>query len=110
MSNEQLSDEQLWIVTASEPVDGSKSGNPYHPQKLASQAVQVSAAVLQTNMSRFIRVVGGIFQQAEAAVGMELEEVKLSVEVTAEGDVKLMGSGVGLEGKGAIELTFKRKQ
>lgn len=107
MSNEQ---EQIWIVTASEPVGGSKSGNPYHPRTMAAKAVQVSAEVLQSNMSRFIRVVGGIFRQAETVSGMELDEVKLSVEVTADGDVKLMGAGVGLEGKGAIEMTFKRKQ
>lgn len=76
---------------------------------MAAKAVQVSAAALQANRSQFIRVVGGIFQQAETVSGIELDEVQLSVEVTADGDVKLMGSGIGLEGKGAIALTFKRK-
>lgn len=108
--SEQTQSEQIWVVTASEPVSGSKSGNPHHPRNVANKAVQVSVAALQNNMSKFIQVVGGVFQQAKSVSGMELDEVKLSVEVTADGEVKLMGSGVGLEGKGAISLTFKRKR
>ncbi|MEM8637711.1 MAG: hypothetical protein AAGG51_02675 [Cyanobacteria bacterium P01_G01_bin.54] len=112
MSDQPPANEQIWIVTAAEPVAGSKGGNPYHSRSGAAvaKAVQVSVGALQNNMSRFIQLVGSIFQQAETVAGMELDEVKLAVDVTADGDVKLMGSGVGLEGKGAIELTFKRKR
>jgi hypothetical protein len=53
-------------------------------------------------------VVGDLFEQAEQKPnGMVLDEVELSVEINAEGQVSIMGSGGKLGSKGAITLKFK---
>ena len=59
-------------------------------------------------MSEFLGLVGNLFHQAENTTGMKLDEVELSVEVTGDGEVKLVGSGIGIEATGAITLKFKR--
>lgn len=113
---------KIWIVTA-EPTQavtgdkGSNSSNPWQPRAAAIKAVQsvrVSVEKLEDNMSEFLALVGGIFkqaaQEAENRSGMHLDEVELSVEITGDGDVKLMGTGVGVEAKGAITLKFKRAE
>ncbi|AFY39267.1 hypothetical protein Lepto7376_3026 [[Leptolyngbya] sp. PCC 7376] len=109
---------EIWVVTAesteAQEVSGARSGrdggNPWH-QKAAqtvASGVKVSADTLQKNMSEFLGLVGNLFHQAENTTGMKLDEVELSVEVTGDGEVKLVGSGIGVEAKGAITLKFKR--
>jgi hypothetical protein len=39
---------------------------------------------------------------------MCLDEIELSVEIGAEGEIRLIGSGAKANGKGAIKLKFKR--
>ena len=41
--------------------------------------------------------------------GFELEEIQFSAEITANGEFKLMGTGVGVEAKGGVTFTLKRK-
>jgi hypothetical protein len=63
-------------------------------------------------MSKFLLVVGGLFSRAQRQVnqqsGLKLDEIELSVEVNAEGEVKLVGTGGKLGTKGAITLRFKQ--
>jgi hypothetical protein len=65
-------------------------------------------------MTRFLQVLGKVFSQAEnqakGNTGMQLEEIELSVEISGEGEVKLLGSGAKAGGKSGIKLTFKRKE
>lgn len=110
----------IWIITAENKSSGyDESGshsdnvprNPY--QKMTQKvmdAVEVGADELKNNMANFLDVVGDLFHQAENKTGMKLDEVELSVEITADGEVKLVGSGVGVEAKGAITLKFKRDE
>ncbi|MEH2252781.1 Pepco domain-containing protein [Nostoc sp.] len=82
--------------------------------KGVGDAVKVSAQKLEQNMTYFLKVVGSLFSQAEqqAKVNsrMQLDEIELSVEISAEGEVKLIGSGAKAESKGAIKLKFKRQE
>ena len=77
-------------------------------------AVKVSAEKLEQEMTRFLQVLGKVFSHAEAQAKvnskMQLEEIELSVEISGEGEVKLLGSGAKAGGKSAIKLTFKRKE
>ena len=109
---------KIWVITSqpnSNTTDtGARSGtgqtNPWASRGAtqAVQGVQVGVENLQANMSEFLGLVGDLFQQAEQNSGMKLDEVELSVEITGNGEVKLIGSGIGLEAKGAIKLKFKR--
>ncbi|HAA28918.1 MAG TPA: hypothetical protein DCE56_16035 [Cyanobacteria bacterium UBA8553] len=116
--------ETIWVITDETPQitqeDGAKSGtspgNPYSPRStlatVTSKGVKVSTQKLEAEMSRFLSVVGGLFNRAQQQVnqqsGLKLDEIELSVEVNGEGEVKLLGSGGKAGTKGAITLKFKR--
>ncbi|MEH2174756.1 Pepco domain-containing protein [Nostoc sp.] len=120
----------IWIVTdevsqISIP-DGAKGGSINRGSwgdetiresigsKGVGDAVKVSAQTLEQNMTHFLKLVGSLFSQAEqqAKVNskMQLDEIELSVEISADGEVKLIGSGVKAGSKGAIKLKFKRQE
>ena len=73
--------------------------------------VKLNAADLEKNMSSFLKLVNRIFRQAESDVDknsqLQLDEIEVSVEISAEGEVKLVAGGK-MTGKGAIKLKFKR--
>lgn len=121
-----ISTDSLWIVTDDTPQistpDGRKGaiGNirsygddtEKAPTSTKGDAVKVDAQTLEQNMAHFLQVVGRLFSRAEQQANskMQLEEIELSVEISGEGEVKLIGSGVKASGKGAIKLTFKRQE
>ncbi len=121
----------IWIVTDDTPQislpDGAKGGNARGGSwgeetatpgaKGSETVVQVDAEKLEQEMSRFLLVVDKVFTRAEqqtqaksrAESGIQLDEIELSVEINGEGQVKLLGSGAKVGGKGGIKLTFRRK-
>ncbi|MEH2192744.1 MAG: hypothetical protein V7K98_08895 [Nostoc sp.] len=128
--SETPQDEGIWIVTDETPKisipDGSKGGSTNTlswgdetsresiSSKGVGDAVKVSAQTLEQNMTHFLKVVGSLFNQAEqqAKVNskMQLDEIELSIEISADGEVKLIGSGLKAGSKGAIKLKFKRQE
>ncbi len=106
----------IWVVT-DEPAqpattDGAR-GWRIRPEVPLQKEIAISADKLQHEMGRFLKVVEQLFNQAEQqqpkiASKMHLDEVELSVEISAEGQVLLIGSGAKASGKGAIKLKFKR--
>ena len=111
--------EKLWIV-AEEIVEGSRevidTGGDFGSrggisEKVASilkKRVPLDAQALKTQMNGLLKVVGEMFEQAEQQTGMKLNEVELSVEINAEGQVSLVGTGGKLGNKGGITLKFTR--
>jgi hypothetical protein len=117
--------DSILIVTDDAPQislpDGAKGGmsntrgwgdEVKEPTGTKGDAVPVSAKKLEQNMTQFLQLVGRLFNQAEQQANskMQLEEIELSVEISGEGEVKLIGSGAKASGKGAIKLTFKRQE
>jgi hypothetical protein len=120
----------IWIVTDEVPQisipDGAKGGSTNTRSwgdetirestgsKGVGDAVKVSAQTLEQNMSHFLKLVGSLFSQAEQQAKVnskiQLDEIELSVEISADGEVKLIGSGVKAGSKGAIKLKFKRQE
>ena len=86
--------------------------------KLAA-ARRISVVELEQKMSQFLGVVGRLFRQAEQQANLtaaqsagktshlKLDEVEMSIEITAGGEVKLIAGGKA-ETKGSIKLKFKR--
>ncbi|MBD2777024.1 Pepco domain-containing protein [Iningainema tapete] len=119
-------EDTIWIVTDDTPQitipDGTKGGisrggdwgDETEPSgsKGVGDAVKVSVEKLEQEMSHFVQVVGRIFARAERQANanslVQLDEIELSVEISGEGQVKLIGNGVKAGGKGAIKLKFKR--
>jgi hypothetical protein len=121
-------EEAIWIVTADTPeieiIEGVRGGfnrggnwddDEVTGETIGSRngAVKVTAQKLEQEMTQFLQVVEKVFssaeQQAKANSGIQLDEIELSVEISAEGEVKLIGNGVKAGAKGGMKLTFRRK-
>ena len=121
-----MADEQagLWFVTevetsetvevveggrSSEDVGGGfGSGAVQAVRKSLTQRVQISADELKRQVGNLLAIVGDVFDQSRAETGLFLDEVELSIEISSEGQISILGSGGKLEGKGGIKLSFKR--
>lgn len=114
-----MTDEYIWLVTeVSEPEPtgvqrglGNVVREKMQERITSFKEVKLSVTDLETKMTQFLQLVGRLFQQANQQVknesGMQLKEVQLQVEVSAEGEVKLVAGGKAT-GKGAITLKFER--
>lgn len=89
--------------------------NEDQPNKnLVKHEKTLSVAELEAKMSGFLQMVGRVFSSAEKEAnktsGMSLTEIELSVEIGAEGEIRLIGSGAKANGKSAIKLKFTREK
>ncbi len=110
---EESNVETIWIITD----DASQGSEPDRSYRgvVQEKGVKVSVPALEQKMSRFLKSVSRIFHQAEQETqknnpGMQLDEIELSVEISGEGEIKLMGTGGKAASKGAIKLTFRRAE
>ena len=117
---------ELWVVAETETeietsrsVDGERSGGYTGPTLGSPKAitekvlitrkrVPLDVQLLQAQMSGMLRVVNELFAQAEAETGMQLEEVELKVEINAEGQISLVGTGGKLGNTGGISIFVHR--
>jgi hypothetical protein len=76
--------------------------------QLLKKRVPVDAVALKAQMTGLLKVVGDLFEEAQLQTGMCLSEVDLVVEINAEGQVSLVGTGGKVSNKGGITLKFKR--
>ena len=112
-----MPEEYIVIVTddadeTSAPIDGEKGWREEVSKRITSlKEVRLPVSQLEQNMNQFLQLVGRLFKQVDQQIGaesdMKLDEVELSVEVSGEGEVKLVAGGKA-DGKGAIKLKFKR--
>jgi hypothetical protein len=123
MAGEQGS---LWFVTeidAGETVEVAAGGRSAEDvgggfgssvvqqvRRSLTQRVQVNAEDLKREIGNLLSVVGDVFDQARTETGLSLEEVELSIEVSSEGQISILGSGGKIGGSGGIKLSFKRQR
>ena len=116
----------LWFVTEVEAaetvevVDGVRSSEDVgggfgsslvqQTRKSLTQRVQISAEDLKREIGNLMAVVGEVFDQARPEAGLSLENVELSIEISSEGQISILGSGGKISGSGGIKLTFKRQR
>jgi hypothetical protein len=103
-----MSEETIWVVTDDQDSEARRD----YREADESRGVEVSVSALEQKMSHFLQSVSRIFHKAEEqenqSLGMRLDEIELSVEISGKGEVKLLGTGGEAGGKGAIKLKFKR--
>lgn len=120
---------QLWIIAEIEQTtettivegtrDGRDTGGGFgRPDRTSiteevttivkRKRVPLDAKALKTQMDGLLAVVGDLFSQADQQTGMKLNEVELSVEINAEGQLSLVGNGGKLGSTGGITLKFVR--
>ena len=114
----------IWVLTdveATETVEvaeGGRSGEDVgggfgsavvqQTRKSLTQRVQISAGDLKRQIGELVGVVGDVFDQTGAESRVHLDVVELSIEISSEGQVSILGSGGKIAGRGGIKLTFKR--
>ncbi|NET08545.1 MAG: hypothetical protein F6K09_39440 [Merismopedia sp. SIO2A8] len=115
---------KIWLITEETPKSptstgaregwdtGGMLGEPEETTEVSVRGrVPIPLDKLKQNMGDFVEAVGDLFDQAQQkASKIHLEEIELSVEVNAEGQVSLFGIGGKTGGKGGITLKFKRKE
>lgn len=119
-------DNTLWIVAQTEEpeadidIEGRRSGQDvgggFSPSRtidavrtvVKRQRVSLDANALKTQMEGLLAIINSLFDQATTQTGLQLNEVELSVEINAEGQVSLVGNGVKLGNTGGITLKFVR--
>jgi hypothetical protein len=68
----------------------------------------VSPETLQANLSRFLRAMEKSLSDAPVQLAeYRLDEIEVAVEVSAEGEVSLLGNGAKVGGKGTLTLKLK---
>jgi hypothetical protein len=98
-------DVELTIVTA-ETVSGRRgAGDPL--RRVVESRISVDQ--LQSNLGRFLDAVRTMLaDQPTRAGAFELEEITIGAEISANGEFKVLGSGLAVEGSSAITLTLRR--
>ena len=106
-----MPEDYIVIVTdetdeVSMPIDGEKGWGEEVRKRISSlKKVRLPVSQLEENMNQFLKLIGRLFKQVDQQVGtesdMKLDEVELAVEVSGEGEVKLVAGGKAA-GKGSI--------
>jgi hypothetical protein len=99
--------EVIEILTRSEDDDsGSRGGDD--KTELVTRALDVEK--LKKKLEDFLSHVHTLIDVPLAETrAFQLAEVQFSAEITAKGDFKLLGAGVGLEGSSTITFVIRRK-
>lgn len=105
-----MSEETIWVVT--DDIDQSSDNKRSYRDLPQERGVKISVSELEQKMRHFLQSVGRIFRQAEQQSthlsGVQLDEIEMSVEISGEGEIKLMGTGGKASSTGTITLKFKR--
>jgi hypothetical protein len=113
-------DEELLVLITDDLEEETSDGSKGWATRAASavkaaalKEVKLPIADLEKKMEVFLSLVGRLFrkadQQATAESGMRLKEVELQVEISGEGEIRLVAGGKA-GAKGAITLRFERLQ
>jgi hypothetical protein len=65
--------------------------------------------VLESNVNIFVAQMSSILSKAPDSISkFRLDEFTVSVEISASGEISILGTGAGAEVKGGVEFKFKR--
>lgn len=120
-----MDDSKLWIVVETEEVQetveigGRRSsidrggfGTHSTAETIRTlskrKRVSLDAQALKAQMESMLAIVNDLFGHADLQTGLQLDEVALSVEINAEGQISLVGNGGKLGNTGGITLKFTR--
>jgi hypothetical protein len=78
--------------------------------ELVSKTVNsVSVSVLKKNMGSFLSQLKELLDNGSDKIGaFEISEIEVSAQITGDGQVALLGSGVKIEAQGGIKFTLCR--
>lgn len=69
---------------------------------------ELAVEKLRDSVNKLNRQVSALLGEVKDVEGFRLQEVTMSAEISAKGELNIIGSTIGLGAKGAITFTFKR--
>ena len=105
-TNNEASPNKIWVVVnvPSKWRGGEKPGEGEKPGRTA-----VDVDKLSSNMKLFLGQIGSMLEQTPERVGsFHFQEFELSAEVSADGSLALLGSGLHAGAKGGLKFVFRR--
>ena len=111
-----MADDMITIISGEVELDASTpDGRPLAPRQrrdAAAAAVRVterSVEEVKANLSRFVSQVSDMLDAARSEIGgYVLETVEVAAEITGEGKVGFLGSGVNVGGSTSLKIVFRR--
>ena len=75
------------------------------------KATAVAVDQVEKNMTRFLSGIGDIINKGSEVTGeYEVDTVEVNAQISADGQIGFMGSGIGMTGSAGITFVFKRKK
>lgn len=100
---------KLLVVTTPRPTPSTMRGARDDTRKVVEEGVPVEN--LQRGFKNFMDAISQIVQAGYSTVGdYTLDEISFSAEVGAEGEFKLLGTGVGVSGSAGVTFTLHRQR
>lgn len=99
-TNNETGSNKMWVVVSETPRwrGGEKPGR-----------TEVDVDKLSSNMILFLGKIGNMLEQAPEHVGQfRFQEFEISAEVTAEGKLAILGTGLLAGAKGGLKFVFRR--
>ena len=102
----------IWVITAEPVPPQTKTTRIGVPEKAPLPAgVQIDVDKLQASMQAFLDNVREIVGVGVSDVGpFRLTEISLSATISADGELKLLGAGVGMGLSGGLNFVLTRKE
>jgi len=109
MSNEDYSEHGIAIVYDEIEVSEQGKGLGTVVGRLVKKYGTLNAAALSNNLANFCRQMGLIFRDVSTSIeNYDLETIELNTEITAAGEIRMIG-GVSGEMTGGVKLIFKSR-
>ncbi len=97
----------LWVVTAEPEVQAPAHRGAVARPSGGARALDVN--VLRDNVRQFLSILEQLLPEEMANVGdFRLEEVEVNAEITGEGSLMLLGTGVRASALGGLKFILKR--
>jgi hypothetical protein len=102
-------EKKLLVVTASRSVGSTMRGKRGQDEAETVIEEGIPLDKLQSGFANFMDGLSEIVQAGYDKVGSyQLDEISFSAEIGAQGEFKLLGSGVGVSGKAGVSFKLRR--
>lgn len=102
--------ETIVVLVAGSETDSMKSALPTLGKALANKAVEVSAEVVTNNIQQFVLNFSPLLQNTSQDAGkVYIDEIELSLVVTASGGIQLLGSAAQAGVQAGVKVKLKRR-
>jgi hypothetical protein len=99
---------KIVVVTTEQAAPSTMRGARDEARKVVEEGISVEN--LQRGFTNFMNALAQIVKTGHSKVGdYTLDQISFSAEIGAEGEFKLLGTGVGVSGSAGVTFTLRRQ-